>query len=46
MKFGLGVPALMLYPPVMSNWERDVNPQDISRIAKKASCWSERWASA
>ena len=36
MKFGLGVPALMLYPPVMSNWERDVKPQDILRIAKKA----------
>ncbi len=36
MKFGLGVPALMLYPPVMSRWEQDVKPNDILRIAKKA----------
>jgi len=36
MKFGLGVPALMLYPPVMSNWEKDVTPNDILRIARKA----------
>ena len=36
MKFGLGMPALMLYPPVMSRWEQDVKPNDILRIAKKA----------
>ena len=30
------MPALMLYPPVMSRWEQDAKPGDILRIAKKA----------
>ncbi len=36
MKFGLGVPALILYPPVMSRWETDVQPDDLLRIAQTA----------
>ncbi len=36
MKFGLGMPALILYPPVMSRWEPEAGGDDILRIAQKA----------
>ena len=36
MKFGLGMPALILYPPVMSRWEPEATHHDILRIAQKA----------
>lgn len=43
MKFGLGVPALILYPPVMSRWEADVKPGDLLRIAQKADETGYDW---
>ena len=36
MKFALGMPALILYPPVMSPWEPDATSADILRIAQTA----------
>ena len=36
MKFGFGLPALILYPPVMSAWEAEAKPNDVLRIAQKA----------
>src|SRR5438128_963787 len=36
MKFALGMPALILYPPVMSPWEPEATPADILRIARTA----------
>ena len=36
MKFGFGLPAMILYPPVMSDWERDAKPSDVLAIAQKA----------
>jgi probable F420-dependent oxidoreductase len=36
MKFGFGLPALILYPPVMSPWEAEASPNDVLRIAQKA----------
>jgi len=36
MKFGLGMPALITYPPVMSRWEPEASGADILRIARKA----------
>jgi probable F420-dependent oxidoreductase len=36
MKFGLGMPAMILYPPVMSRWEPDATGADILDIARKA----------
>ncbi|MDZ4278199.1 MAG: TIGR03619 family F420-dependent LLM class oxidoreductase [Dehalococcoidia bacterium] len=36
MKFGLGLPGLILYPPVMSPWEVQATGNDVLRIAKKA----------
>jgi len=36
MKFALGMPALILYPPVMSPWEPAATPADILRIAQTA----------
>jgi probable F420-dependent oxidoreductase len=36
MKFGLGMPALILYPPVMSRWEPEATPEEILSIARKA----------
>jgi len=36
MKFGLGTPALILYPPVMSRWEAEASHEDILGIARKA----------
>jgi probable F420-dependent oxidoreductase len=43
MKFGLGVPALILYPPVMSDWERQATGADILRIARKADQLGFEW---
>lgn len=43
MKFGFGLPALILYPPVASDWERDASPQDILRIARKADELGYDW---
>ena len=36
MKFALGMPALILYPPVMSPWEPQATGADIVRIAQTA----------
>ena len=36
MKFGFGLPAMILYPPVMSPWEKDAKPQDVVRLAQTA----------
>ena len=36
MKFAFGMPALILYPAIMSPWEADVPPGDILKIARKA----------
>jgi probable F420-dependent oxidoreductase len=43
MKFGLGLPALILYPPVTSDWERQASPGDILRIAGKADDLGFDW---
>jgi probable F420-dependent oxidoreductase len=44
MKFGLGTPALILYPPVMSDWWRDATGPDIVRIVRKADELGFEWA--
>jgi len=36
MEFALATPALILYPPIMSPWEREAKSQDILRVARKA----------
>jgi probable F420-dependent oxidoreductase len=36
MKFGLGTPALILYPPIMSEWWRGAAGADILRIVRRA----------
>jgi probable F420-dependent oxidoreductase len=36
MKFALGMPGLILYPPVMSPWEERAGADEILRIARKA----------
>jgi probable F420-dependent oxidoreductase len=36
MKFALGLPAMMLYPPVMSEWEPGATGADIVRLARAA----------
>jgi probable F420-dependent oxidoreductase len=36
MKFALGMPALILYPPIMSPWEPQASGQDVLRVARKA----------
>jgi probable F420-dependent oxidoreductase len=43
MKFGLGVPALILYKPVMHPWEPDATPQDIVTVARKADERAFEW---
>ena len=36
MKFALGMPGLILYPPIVSPWEPEASPGDILRVAKTA----------
>lgn len=36
MKFALGMPALILYPPVMSPWETKAGPEEILKVARAA----------
>jgi probable F420-dependent oxidoreductase len=36
MKFALGMPALILYPPIMSAWEPQATGTDVLRIARTA----------
>ena len=43
MKFGLGMPALILYPPVMSRWEPEASPADVLRVARKADELGFEW---
>ncbi|MEX0799931.1 MAG: LLM class F420-dependent oxidoreductase [Dehalococcoidia bacterium] len=43
MKFGLGVPALILYKPVMHPWEPDATPADIVRVARRADERGLEW---
>jgi probable F420-dependent oxidoreductase len=43
MKFALATPALILYPPIMSPWERDAKPDDILRVARKADETGWNW---
>lgn len=43
MKFALGMPALILYPAIMSPWERDASPREIVRIAQKADQLGFDW---
>jgi probable F420-dependent oxidoreductase len=43
MKFGLGMPALILYPPVMSAWEKEATGADIVRIAQRADDLGFDW---
>ena len=44
MKFGVGVPALILYPPVISRWEPEAPASDITRVVQKADELSYDWA--
>lgn len=43
MKFALGMPALILYPPIMSPWEAEATPADILRIARAADALDFDW---
>ena len=43
MKFALGMPALILYPPIMSSWEPEATPADILRIAQTADTIGFDW---
>ena len=43
MKFGLGTPALILYPPVVSPWEATATGADILRVARKADELGYDW---
>lgn len=36
MKFALGMPGLILYPPIASPWESEASPGDILRVARTA----------
>ena len=36
MKFALGMPGLILYPPIMGPWEADASPQDLLDVARRA----------
>jgi probable F420-dependent oxidoreductase len=36
MKFALGMPGLILYPPIVSPWESGANSADILGVARKA----------
>ena len=36
MKFGMGLPVLMLYPAVMSRWEPEAPANAATRVAQKA----------
>ena len=36
MKFALGMPGLILYPPIVSPWESDASPGEILQVAKAA----------
>lgn len=36
MEFALGMPGLILYPPIVSPWESGASPADILRVAKTA----------
>jgi probable F420-dependent oxidoreductase len=43
MKFALGMPALILYPPIMSPWEPSASADDILRIAQSADAQGWDW---
>lgn len=43
MKFALGMPALILYPPIMSPWEPAATGADIRRIARAADALGFDW---
>ncbi len=43
MKFGIGLPALILYPPVMSRWEPQAPASDITRVAQAADGLGYDW---
>lgn len=36
MKFALGMPGLILYPPIVSPWEEGASPADLLRVARAA----------
>lgn len=43
MKFALGMPALILYPPIMSPWEPSATGDDILRVARSADQQGWDW---
>ena len=43
MKFALGMPGLILYPPIASPWEREASADDILRVAKTADQTGWDW---
>lgn len=43
MKFGVAPPGLILYPPVTSDWEHDIDPADILKVARKADELGFEW---
>jgi probable F420-dependent oxidoreductase len=43
VKFGLGLPALILYPPVMSPWESEAGGDTILRMARRADELGYDW---
>jgi probable F420-dependent oxidoreductase len=45
MKFALGTPGVILYPPIMSPWEPGASGADIVRVAQKADELGWDWMS-
>jgi probable F420-dependent oxidoreductase len=43
MKFALGMPSLILYPPIVSAWESEASSEDILRVARKADQTGWDW---
>lgn len=43
MKFALGMPAVILYPAIMSSWEPEASPDDILRVARTADQFGWDW---
>jgi probable F420-dependent oxidoreductase len=43
MKFALAAPALILYPPIVSDWERSATGADVLRVARTADAAGWDW---
>jgi len=43
MQFAFGLPGLILYPAIVSPWEREANGRDILELARKAEALGFDW---